>query len=98
MCEHSWVFYEGLLFIFGMRGAFGLDACSLFPQCVQDNSLARVLHVFPGRWRHWAGRVGRASSQCLVAGPLTVEEPTERWCRLLLVAGPWEVSVTLRQA
>ena len=35
MRESSWVFCEGLLFVFGMRAAFGLDACCLFPQCVQ---------------------------------------------------------------
>ena len=36
MRECPWVFFEGLLlFIFGMRAAFDLDACCLFPQCVQ---------------------------------------------------------------
>ena len=34
--------------------------------------------------------MGRACGQCLVAGPLTVVQ------ELLLVAGPWEVAVTLR--
>ena len=40
--------------------------------------------------------MGRASSQCLVAGFLTVTR-TQGKVALLLVAGPWEVSVTLKQ-
>ena len=35
----------------------------------------------------------RASSQCLVAGPLTVARTHRRWYRLLLVAGPCEGTV-----
>ena len=38
--------------------------------------------------------MGRASSQCLVIG-LSTE--ARRWHRLLLVAGPWEVVMSLRQ-
>ena len=34
MQDCLWVFYEGLLFIFGVRAASGLDACCLFSQCV----------------------------------------------------------------
>ena len=41
--------------------------------------------------------MGRASSQCLVAGLLTAARSTGRWCRILLVAGPWEVIMSLRQ-
>ena len=37
--------------------------------------------------------LGRAGSQCLVAGPLTVAKTRGGWHRLLLVAGPWEVTV-----
>ena len=36
MQKHPWVFCEGLLFIFGLRAAFGLDALCLFPQCVKS--------------------------------------------------------------
>ena len=35
MGECLWVFCEGLLFVFGLRVPFGLDACCLFPQCVE---------------------------------------------------------------
>ena len=35
MCEHTWVFFEGLLFIFGVGAVFGLNAGCLFSQCVQ---------------------------------------------------------------
>ena len=41
--------------------------------------------------------MGRASNQCLVAGLLTVGRNCGRLCRLLLVAGPWEVVMSLRQ-
>ena len=40
--------------------------------------------------------MGRAYSQYLVAGSLQWQGPMERWNRLLLVAGPWEVAVPLR--
>ena len=39
--------------------------------------------------------MGRATSQCLIAGPLT--SPKGMWHRLLLLSSPWEVAVTLRQ-
>ena len=60
MQEHPWVFCEGLLFIFGVRAAFGLDACCFFPQCASCYPLDSVLCVLPGRWRQWAGLVASA--------------------------------------
>ena len=39
--------------------------------------------------------MGRASSQCLVAGFLTII--ARKVSQLLLVAGPWEVVMRLRQ-
>ena len=73
MREHSWVASEGLLFFFffGMRAAFGLDACCLFPHCMHAliplvaGVLVYSLHVLSGRWRQWAGPV---ASACLL-GP-----------------------------
>ena len=51
-----------------MRVAFGLDACCLFPQCVQAViPLTGVVHA-----SREMEAMGRAGSQCLVAGPLTV--------------------------
>ena len=65
-----------------MRAAFGLDACCLFPQCVQA-----VIPFIGGCWytvwemeamgrassQSWEMEaMGRATSQCLAAGPLTV--------------------------
>lgn len=41
--------------------------------------------------------MGRASSQYLVARPLRVVSTHGGWHRLLLVAEPWEVAVTLRE-
>ena len=42
-----------------MRATFGLDACYLFPQCVQAifPMLAYGLHVLPVRWKQWTGLV-----------------------------------------
>ena len=37
--------------------------------------------------------MGRAGGYCLIAELLTAG----RWCRLLLVAGPWEVVMSLRK-
>ena len=41
--------------------------------------------------------MGRASSQCLVAGLLIATGPAGRWHMLLLTAGPWEVVMSLKQ-
>ena len=55
MQECPWVFCEDLLFIFGVRSVFGLDACSLFPHGVQalfpfiGGVKLYGLHVLPKR-------------------------------------------------
>ena len=59
MQENLLVVYEGLLFVvvvvFGTGAAFDLDACCLFPQCVQTVIPLIVgvpvygFHLFPGR-------------------------------------------------
>ena len=67
MPECPWIFCEGLLFIFGVRAALGLDACCLFPQCVQ--AILPLTGCFQG---DGSSGQGRASSQFLVAGLLTV--------------------------
>ena len=86
-------FCEGLLFVCGMRAVFGLDACCLFPQCVQAViSLIGCCACFQG-----VGAMGRASSQCLVAGLLTVARTLGKVARLSQFAGPLEVAVTLKQ-
>ena len=41
--------------------------------------------------------MGRVSNQYLVAGPLTAARICRRWHRLPLVAGPWEMVMSLRQ-
>ena len=41
--------------------------------------------------------MGRASSQCLVAGLVIAARTYREWHRLLLVAGPWEVVICSRQ-
>ena len=43
----------------------------------------RVLCVLPGKWRQWAGLVASA----------WLQGPKGKWHRLLLIAGPWEVTV-----
>ena len=40
--------------------------------------------------------MGKAGCQCLVAGLLKAARSTGRWCRILLVAGPWEVIISFR--
>ena len=62
ICEPAQVVYKDLqvcvfhfFFFFCMRAAFGLDACCLFPQCVQTVIPLIVgvpvygFHLFPGR-------------------------------------------------
>lgn len=75
------------IFVFGMRTAFGLDDCSLFPQFVQavipfiGGVQVHSLPLLPGRWGQWF---------CLLLGPLAVV-PTHgemgvagfAWCRTL---------------
>ena len=69
LLEHPWVFCEGLLFVhfFGLRAAFGLDAF-----CLSVCRLRRAL-VWPAHASRKMEAGDRASSQCLVAGPLTVQ-------------------------
>lgn len=56
-----------------MRAALGFDVCSPFPQCVQaiipliGGVLVYSLHMLPGMVA-----IGKAYSQCLVAGHLAV--------------------------
>ena len=68
-----------------MRAAFGLDACCLFPQRVQAVILliGVVLIYGPEHVSRETEAMGRVSSQCLVAGPLTMSRTGGKWCRLL---------------
>ena len=61
--------------------------------CLLSLSLIGCCVCFQGH-----GVMSRASSQCLVAGLLTVaKDSQEGRHRLLLVAGPLEVAMSLRQ-
>ena len=82
-----------------MKAAFGLDACSLFPQCVQAIiPLTRgCAGIQPAHASRKVEAMGRAYSQCLVARPWHWQGPTGRWCRLFLVAGPWALTVNFRE-
>ena len=83
-----------------MRAAFGLGGCLLFPQCVQAviPLVGGVpVGVRPACSSREMEAMGRAYSQCLVAEPLTEARTHGPWgCRLLQLAGPWAVAVTLR--
>ena len=83
---------------FDMRLTFGLDVCCLFPRCVQTIILDMG---YAGIWPACASREmeakGRASIQCLVAGPLTVTRTHREVTQQLLVVGPWKVTVAIRQ-
>lgn len=62
MWEYPWVACMGYYF-FGLRAVFALDACCLFPQCVQAIYGA-------GRCIAWAYVLGdRSGGLRLVAGP-----------------------------
>lgn len=81
MRKHPWVACVGLLVFFGMNSAFGLDACFLFPQCVQAISpltgsiQVYSLLVLPGRWRQLVALEGGSCSP----GSWQWLQPTERW-------------------
>ena len=49
--------------------------------------------MLPGRWRQWVGLIASA----WLLGPSQWQGPMGKWLRLLLVAGPLEVALTLRQ-
>ena len=89
MCEYTWIFCEGLLFIFGVR------ACKLanFSVCAGCYCLDMMLRVFSWRWRQWAG----LGAHAWLLDPWQWQGPMGGWHRLLLVAGPWEEAV-IRQA
>ena len=95
MQEHPWVFCEDLLFIFGVRDAFGFDACCLFPQCVKA-TIPLIGAIHSSREME---AMGRGSSQCLVAGPLTVARTHKEVvqaapiCRVLGSSSDTEASV-----
>ena len=84
----------GLTVYFWCEGWFRLGCLlSLSSVCAGYYPLDRVLCVLPGRWRQWEGLVALA----WLLGPWKWQGPLGRWLRLLLVAEPWEVAVTLRQ-
>lgn len=98
MRKHPWVACVGLLFFFGMNSAFGLDACFLFPQCVQAISpltgsiQVYSLLVLPGRWRQLVALEGAPVHQALGSG---CSPQRGGGNRVLLVARPLAVA-TLR--
>ena len=55
--------------------------------------LPGVLSVLPVTRRQWVGLVIRA----WLLGSWQYQGPAREWPRLLLVAGPWEVVISLRQ-
>ena len=65
-----------------------MDICCLFLQCYPQGTecVSREKEA-----------VARASSQCLVAGLVIAARTYRKWHRLLLVAGPWEVVISLRK-
>ena len=67
--EHPGFLVRTFFVCFGVKAAFGLDACCLFPLWVQVVmpliGSVLVCGLFPGRW-------DRVCSQHLVAGPLVV--------------------------
>ena len=81
LCGVTFYFWCGSLII-----------CYLFLQCEQA-VIPRVLSVFSGRRRQWVGLV--VSSWLL--GSQQQQGPTGGWYRPLLVVGPWEMVMRLRQ-
>ena len=81
-----------------MRADFGLYACCLSVQCVQD-----VIPLMEVCWYVACLCFQGVGGQCLgpvvnawLLGPWQWQGPTGRWRhRLLLIAGPWAVAVTL---
>ena len=65
LCKSTPLYFVGGTIYFWHRS---LAICFLFLQCEQA-IIPRIPSVFPGRRRQWVGPV---SSQCLVAGILTV--------------------------
>ena len=86
MWEPPWIFFKGPWFVwfffFDLSAAFGLDACCLFPQCVQT----AILHadVWHARASTVMKAMGKACRQCLVAGLLKVV----RTCREVVQPAP----------
>ena len=72
--ERDYYYYYIIIIIFGVRAAFGLGACCLFPRCVQaaipliGGVLVDGLLVLPGRRRQWAGPVASAWLLALDSG------------------------------
>ena len=101
MQEHPWVACEGSLFFgfffffFGMSAAFGLDAYCFFPVCVghypPDGGVkVYSLSMLPGSLGQW-----------VAPGHQILGRDRYPWgsggIRLLLLAGPWAVAMTLRE-
>ena len=86
MWEHPWVACEGLLFFFfGVRAAFGLTICYLFPQCLQalDRGYEDELTV------HASREVGAMASAWSL-GPSTHEDLGTEDCFWLQSPGEWQ--------
>lgn len=86
MQVHPFVFCVGLLFIFGME---------VWTFVISFFSVSRLLPQGAEFVPRGKEAMCRASSQCLVTGLLTAG-PEGRWHTLLLVAGPWEVVMSLQ--
>ena len=89
MQGHPFVFCGGVT-IYSWH--MSLDVCCLFLQCEQT-VIPMVLSVFPGRRRQWVGPAVSAWS----LDSQQQKGPAGRCQRLLLVAGPWEVVISLRK-
>ena len=88
MQEYPFIFLGGYyLFL-----VWEFEYLNLFLQCEQT-VVPRMLSVFSGRRRQWA--VPAVSAYLL--GSQQQQRSSGRWHRLLLVAGPWEVVMSLRQ-
>lgn len=88
--ERDYYYYYIIIIIFGVRAAFGLGACCLFPRCVQaaipliGGVLVDGPLVLPGRRRQWAGPGASAWLLALDSGKGLLGGDA----RLLLVSGP----------
>ena len=90
----------GFTGFFCLRIAFGLDACCLFPQCVQGIILltggmqVHGLCLLPGRWGQWVVPAGAPGCWALGSGG---NPQGGMGCRFRLLAEPLAVAVTHRE-
>ena len=95
-----WLLRVLFCFVFGMRAAFCLDACCLFSQFVPaiispiQGFQVHSLHILPGKWEKWVVPPGSICHWALGNGRDTGGGGVGK---LVLVAGPSAMEVTLRK-